>query len=149
MRRIILIILLALLFLSCRSTKTTDTTIIKDSIRTSTQLNIIKGGVNLMRLESPCDSLGNLRPIFYESLLGSLKTTIQSDKGSILIEQEQKQDTIYKEKLVYKDKLIYKDKLVEVEKRYIPKWVWYNLALSVLLIGWTFRRFIPALNIFR
>ena len=144
-----IILLISLLFISCKSTKTTDTTIVKDSIRTSTQLNIIKGGVNLMRFESPCDSLGNLRPIFYNSSLGSLKTTIQSDKGSILIKQEQKPDTIYKEKLVYKDKLIYKDKLVEVEKRYIPKWVWYNLALSILLIGWTFRRFIPALNIFR
>ena len=144
-----LIILISLLFISCKSTKTTDTTIVKDSIRESTKLNIIQSGFNFTKLQDPCDEFGNLRPIFYESLVGGLKTTVKDNNGSIVIGQEQKADTIYKEKLVYRDKLVFKDKLVEVEKRYIPKWVWYNLALSILLICWTFRRFIPGLNIFR
>jgi len=103
------------MFSGCRTLKVKDTSIIKDSINEKTKITLIKSSVGIAKLQNPCDEDGNLRPIFYESSSGGLKTTVKDENGAILIAQEQKTDTIYKEKLVYQDKLIFKDKLVEVE----------------------------------
>jgi len=115
MKTTISILVIILLTISCRTIKTKDTTIIKDSINVNTTTTLIKGSVGIAKLQAPCDENGNLLPIFYESWLGGLKTTIKDENGSIIIAQEQKADTIYKEKLVYRDKLVDKDKLVEIE----------------------------------
>jgi len=137
MKKLIIIILISLLFISCKTKKTQSTTIIKDSIREKVQLNIVKSGFNLTRLYNPCDEFGNLRPIFYNSSSGGLETTIKDDNGTILINQNQKQDTIFKEKLVYRDKLIYKDKLVEVEVK--RPFNFYSILLNVIFALWIFR----------
>jgi len=134
----IFVIITFLSFTSCKSTKTTDTTIIKDSIRESVQLNIIKSGFNSIRFDKPCDEYGNIRPIFYNSSSGGLETTITDDNGSILINQTQKADTIYKEKMVYKDRLIYKDKLIEVEVK--RPFNFYMLIYSILATLWILKK---------
>ena len=115
MKRITAIIIILIMFSGCRTLKVKDTSIIKDSINEKTKITLIKSSVGIAKLQNPCDEDGNLRPIFYESSSGGLKTTVKDENGAILIAQEQKTDTIYKEKLVYQDKLIFKDKLVEVE----------------------------------
>jgi len=148
MKKTILAIIIILLIVSCRSIKTKDTSIIKDSINEKTQVTLIKSSVGLAKIQKPCDDDGNLRPIFYESSSGGLKTTVKDENGSILIKQEQKQDTIYKEKLVYKDKLIYKDKIVEVEVT--PSWNYKVMGtqtiIILLLLALLFRKKIPLLK---
>jgi len=138
MKRITAIIIILIMFSGCRTLKVKDTSIIKDSINEKTKITLIKSSVGIAKLQNPCDEDGNLRPIFYESSSGGLKTTVKDENGAILIAQEQKTDTIYKERLVYKDKLIYKDKLVEVEVT--PKWAWKSLIANIILLLWILRK---------
>ena len=137
-----IIIIVLIILCSCKAKKTHSTSIIKDSISEKTQLDIIRGSSGLTKIYEPCDENGNLRPIFFESLSGGLKTTVKDKDGSIIINQEQKQDTVYFEKIIYKDKSVYKDKLVEVP--FIPKWVkkllGISLGLNLLLLAWIFRK---------
>lgn len=137
---VMIIILMTLA--SCRTIKSSSTIEKRDSIKESSTFTLVKGSANLSVISNPCNEDGTLRPIFYESSTGGLKTTLTDNNGSINISQEQKQDTIFKEKLVYRDKLIYKDK--ETPIPYIPDWIKKTLTISLILnflFGiWIFRK---------
>jgi len=148
MKRIILIILLALLFISCKTKYITSVETKTDTITTTKVVKIDKPQLNEIILENICDSLGQLKQINYISRSNNTKTSLKSSKNSLILNVNI--DSIVNSELeTYKSSLKTEFKEVVIEKRYIPKWVWYNLVVSILLIGWTFRRFIPALNIFR
>ena len=67
------------------------------------------------------------------------KSTATVSNGTLHHTIENKKDSI-KTKIVYKDKIITKTEYkevpveVEVEKKVIPKWVYYSLGLNILVI---------------
>lgn len=146
--KIILIILLALLLISCKTKYITSVETKTDTIQTTKVIKIDKPQLNEIIIENICDSLGQLKMINYISRSDNTKTSLKSTKNSLILTVNI--DSIVNSEIeTYKSSLKTELKEDITEVRYIPKWVWYNLALSILLIGWTFRRFIPGLNIFR
>ena len=146
--KIIALIILALLLISCKTKYITSVETKTDTITTVKVIKIDKPQLNEIIIENICDSLGQLKRINYISRGNNTKTSLKSSKNSLILSVNI--DSIVNSELeTYKSSLKTEFKETIVEKRYIPKWVWYNLAISILLIGWIFRRFIPALNIFR
>ena len=146
--KIIALIILALLLIGCKTRYITKTETKTDTITTVKVIKIDKPQLNEIIIENICDSLGQLKQINYISRSDNTKTSLKSAKNSLILSVNI--DSIVNSEIeTYKSSL--KTELTEdiTKVRYIPKWVWYNLAISILLIGWTFRRFIPALNIFR
>ena len=75
------------------------------------------------------------------------KSTATVSNGTLHHSIENKKDSI-KTKIVYKDKIIkqteYKEVPVEVEveKKVIPKWVYYSLGLNILILSFFLGRLI-------
>lgn len=125
-------------FSSCRTIKTNKTSIKKDSIRENKTFVLVNNSSSFSRIEEPCDENGILRPIFYENTTGGLKTTITDDDGSLLVNQEQKADTIFVDRFIYRDKLDSSDQLTEIPvKNPINT---YLLFYSIGLTLWILRK---------
>ena len=68
------------------------------------------------------------------------KSTATVSNGTLHHEIENKKDSV-KTKIVYKDKIVTKTEYkevpveVEVEKKVIPKWVYYSLGLNILILS--------------
>lgn len=136
MKRTILILLIAWLFLSCRSTKVKET-IKTDTIYKSEIVKITPSQLNSIKIESICDSLGNLKQFKYVFSQGKSKTVLKTIKDTLYLESNI--DSIVDSKVKeYKSSLISKKGVIKVP--YIPKWVWYSLALNILLLVWLFRK---------
>lgn len=75
------------------------------------------------------------------------KSTATVSNGTLHHTIENKKDSI-KTKIVYKDKIITKTEYkevpveVEVEKKVIPKWVYYSLGLNILILSFFLGRLI-------
>ena len=75
------------------------------------------------------------------------KSTATVSNGTLHHSIENKKDSI-KTKIVYKDKIVtkteYKDVPVpvEVEKKVVPKWVYYSLGLNILILAFFLGRLI-------
>ena len=75
------------------------------------------------------------------------KSTATVSNGTLHHNIENKKDSV-KTKIVYKDKIITKTEYkeipvpVEVEKKVIPKWVYYSLGLNILILFYFLGRLI-------
>ena len=136
MKKLLIIILIASLFLSCKSKKIVSEIIKTDTIYKEKVIKITPSRLNSLTVESPCDSLGKLKPFNYTLGSGNDKIIVKTLHNTIYVEQNL--DSI---KEVYEKE--YRSKLdsnkKEIEVPYIPKWVWYSLVLNLLLLVWIFR----------
>ena len=138
MRRILILLIL---FSSCKSTHTTTTDTTKDTVMVNRTLTITPATLNEIIIEDVCDSLGNVRPISYISTSGKAKTVVKSHQNTLKIEVNI--DSIKQVAVdTYKSTLKDKSEVKIITKRYIPKWVWYSLLANILFILYKFRRFI-------
>lgn len=125
---------------SCKTPKTvyknvyhTDTIVSKEIIKV-TQPRL----TNLV-VDEPCDSLGRLKPIFYETKTPTKTLSIKNIDNKLVIEE--KQDSIIEiNKEEKKISISETDEVKVITKA--PKWIWYSIILNILLLGWTFRKFI-------
>lgn len=79
------------------------------------------------------------------------KSTATVSKGTLHHLIENKKDSV-KTKIVYKDKIVTKIEYkevpipVEVEKKVIPKWVYYSLGLNILILSFFLGKLILKLH---
>lgn len=136
----LMIILVIVILSSCKAKTVYKREIVHDTIVEVRIERILQPYETIVEIESPCDSLGNLKPIFFESK-GEGKTISIKSVGN-KIEIIEKVDTVIVYKDVFKEHISTSDNLEIKEIRYIPKWVWYSLGLNLILLVWTFRKFI-------
>ena len=131
MKKILLIILLALLFLSCRAKKIYVETHSTDTIYKSEIIKITPAQVNSLVIESPCDSLGNLKPFMYAIGTGKNKVSLKTVKNTIYVEQN-----IDSLKEVWKNdyKSSTKTSVKEMVTFKTPAWNWKVIIVLIIII---------------
>ncbi|MFZ2432516.1 MAG: hypothetical protein WAW57_15360 [Lutibacter sp.] len=129
--RIFLIILLSFLLIGCKSNKNTVETHSTDTIRIEKIIKITPAQLNNLVIESPCDSLGNLKPFNYSFGSENNKTTVKTLKNTIVIEQNLDSLKSVWEK-EYKASTFKSEKVEIIYKT--PNWNWKIIAVMGLII---------------
>ena len=137
------LVILLIVLVGCKPTQTvTKTEYVHDTISVEKIVKINVPVKQIVEIEQPCDSLGNLKPF---------KTVLKSDKGNVTVIGKDNRisvkfnlDSI---KEVYRKEfqshVSDKVEIKEVEvKQPLPKWIWYSLGLNVILLIWTFKKLI-------
>ena len=121
--------------------------IINDTIITHTTKTVLLPVKNITKIDRPClnDSL-----IMSEQTIATpyAQVTLREEKGSLVVEVNT--DSIINERVRTELKRIQSDTTVSKEvvvKYRLPPWMWYVLGYTVLITLYTFRRFIPYLNL--
>lgn len=148
--RYLLILLIVLTSCKTKHITVTKTEYQKDTIYVEKIVKINVPQTQIIEIESPCDSLGALKPF---------KTVLKSDKVNVSIISKDGKLTatinldsikeVYQKK--FQSSISNKVEIREVEVvKPLPKWVWYSLALNAVLLIWTFKKTIFGLvsNIF-
>jgi len=143
MKNVIFIIILYI-FTGCAAkkvyveTKTTDTIYKKEIIKVSIPQ------VNKVFIDKPCDSLGNIIPFKHIIYNDKVRTVIKTVNNNIVVEQNI--DSIVDIRV---REYISKNKSHEevIIKYRVPKWCYYSLLITSLLLVWIFRKFIPILKL--
>ena len=138
MKRILFLILL--LFVSCSTIKYVP---VKETEYVTVTETLVD---TVIKWTPPIEKTDNETKDTTSTVETSLaKSTATVSNGTLHHNIENKKDSI-KTKIVYKDKIItnteYKEIPVEieVEKKVVPKWVYYSLGLNILVaIGFTIR----------
>ena len=86
MKKLIIIILIASLFLSCKSKKVVSEIIKTDTIYKSEIIKITPTQLNSIKIESICDSLGSLKQFNYTFSSGKVKTVLKTIKDTLYLE---------------------------------------------------------------
>lgn len=137
---------LILLLISCKPTKTVvKTERSHDFIYKENTIKLTPPSISLIKIEKPCDSLGDLKPF---------KTVIKTGKAHITIEGKNNVITAKINLDSIKEGAIkeYRSKFKEsthkevITKYKIPKWVWWLLGINILYIVYRLRKYIPYLN---
>jgi len=137
---IVFFLFLAIILLSgCRTKYKTIETTKNDTLRVEKIVKINVPQIQTVTIESPCDSLGNLKPINYINTTGKVKTSLRSVNNALLLEVniDSIQEVWEKE---YKSKsktVIQKEKVIVYKNR---SWAWYSLIFNFLALGWIFRK---------
>jgi len=131
--------LLIIILSGCRTKYKTIETTKTDTLRVEKIVKINVPQIQTVTIESPCDSLGNLKPINYTNTSGKVKTTLKSIKNNLVMEVniDSIVDSLEKE---YKSKtktVIQKEKVIKYKNR---SWAWYSLIFNLLALGWIFRK---------
>lgn len=130
-------ILLLTIAFGCKAKVVSTEVHTTDTIYKSEIIKIDKPQLNEIFIETICDSLGNVLPIYYTNTSNNVKTTLKSYQSGLKLEVNV--DSIVNSRLSeYKSSLV-KEKEVLVKYK-IPKWVWYNLIYSVLATLFIFRK---------
>ena len=141
MKKLILIWLI--LLVGCKPTQTvTKTEYVHDTISVEKIVKINVPVKQIVEIEQPCDSLGNLKPF---------KTTLKNSKANISIESKNgvlvakinldSLKEVYQKE--FQSKQVEKVEIREVPiKQPISKFWWWSLILNVILLIWVFRKFI-------
>jgi len=143
MKNLIVISIVLLLF-SCRAKKEYIHTTSIDTIRIEKIIKITPAQLNSIKIDSPCDSLGNLKPFSYTFTSDKVKTTLKATNDTIYLEQNIDSLLDIREKEVRKS-IKTKDKLIIKYKT--PRWIWYSVLLNILLLLYISKRFIPFLKL--
>lgn len=128
-------------------------------VETRTEIRYIDSTIvhiDSVSVEIPVERYINITP----NQFSSLETSVASSEASVdslgllhhsLLNKavSLKKEVVYQDRLVYKDSLVYKETPVEVvvekQVRYIPRWVWYSLGISILAllyIAWRLYKFL-------
>ena len=138
------ILIILILLTSCKPQQitVTKTEYVHDTISVEKIVKINVPVKQVVEIESPCDSLGNLKPF---------KTVLKSEKGNVTvvgkdnsISVEFNLDSIKEVHLKeFQSHVSDKVEIREVEvKQPLPKWIWYSLGLNLILLIWTFKKLI-------
>ena len=137
---IVFLLFLAIILLSgCRTKYKTVETTKTDTLTVEKIVKINVPQIQTVTIESPCDSVGNLKSINYTNTSGKVKTSLKSIKNDLVLEVNIDSiiDSLEKE---YKSKtktVIQKEKIIVTKT---PTWAFYSLFLNFLALGWIFRK---------
>ena len=142
MNKLIYILIIITTF-SCKTPKTVYKNVeIHDTIQTNTVLRVTQPRLTNLVLDSPCDSLGVLKPFIYETKTPTKTISIKTKDNKLVITE--KQDSIIEKDVEHKEiSTSISDEIKVITKT--PKWAWYSLILNVLLMVWTLRKIIKPL----
>lgn len=130
------LLILLVLFTSC---KTKQSTVIHktDSIIVTKVIKVTPSRLNELVIQNVCDSLGNLKIINYTNTSDKVQTTLKTVKNTLILEVNI--DSLKQEWIKERKTSILKEKIV-VEKKYIPKFVYYIIIYSILATLFIFRK---------
>jgi len=142
----IIIVIIALLVLSllysCKAKIVSVETHKTDTIYKSEIVKITNPQLNEIVLQSPCDSLGNIRPFIFKTTSDKVKTVIEAKDNYIYITQNL--DSIKESAVKEYQSKTDTSEIVKV-KTVLSEWFWYLLIYSGLATVWIFRK--PLLKI--
>ena len=139
----VIIIFILFLLIGCKAKKVYIETHSVDTIKVDRVIKITPAQLNSIVIDSPCDSLGNLKPFNYTLESGNDKLTVKNIHNKINIEQK-KDSSKSVETDTFKSSTKTSNTITKVP--YIPKWAYYSLLINVLFGAYTFRKFIPILK---
>jgi len=129
--RIFLIILIAFLLIGCKAKIVTIETHTTDTLRIEKIIKITPQQLNSLVIDSPCDSLGNLKPFIYSFGSKENKTTVKTLKNTIVIEQNiDSLKSVWEKE--YKASTFKSEKVETIYKT--PNWNWKIMAVMGLII---------------
>ena len=133
----IIITIVVLMIFGCRSKKEYIETNTTDTIKVSKIVKITPKQLNSLVIDTPCDSLGNLKPFTYTFGSGKNKTVLKAKNDTIYLEQNN--DSIINSwKEEYKSSFKSEDARVEIPVT--PGWAWKLLIYSILATIWIFKK---------
>ena len=136
MKKLIILILISLLFLSCKTKKIVSNQTKTDTIFKSEIIKITPARLNQLTIDSPCDSLGKLKPFNYTLSSGNDKIIVKTLHNTIYVEQNL--DSIKQVwKKEYESHIDTKDTVVRVEVKNPLNF--YLLLYSIVITMWVFR----------
>ncbi len=128
-----LLVLIAISLIGCKAKTITIETHTTDTLRVEKIVRIIPAQLNSLVIDSPCDSLGNLKPFMYSFGTNNNKLSIKAKNNTIYVTQDL--DSV---KSVWEKEYKAKTSTSEIVKiKYkTPVWVWKLIAglLFVVLI---------------
>lgn len=146
MKKIIFIALIFSVAFGCRSKKTITEykEIVRiDSVQVIKEREVIKRFTDTLTIESPCDSLGNLKP--FKQLISTKqgKVSIQNKNGSIIAQidlKEQVNENTNSKQTSLKENTLIKTK--EIIKYRTPLWCYIVIVLlsSIIILLLRFRK---------
>ena len=146
---IAMVLILMVLFVSCKSTETVITRdhVLSDTlIRHETELITLPTHYTTI-IKNPCLQ-DSLKALDHTINTGNATVTIKNQDGNLAIEVDT--DSIINSRVEEIRKRLEKETSVKettVVKTRVSKWFFYLLGYSILLTLYTFRKFIPYLNL--
>ena len=131
---------------SCKVKETTTSTrVIHDTLTVKEVVTITPPTRNVTIIESPCKG-DTLKPISNISKFEKGTIKVSNDGGDLRVEVNI--DSIVNSRLEQERlKTDTSVKEVVITRYRVPSWMWYVVVYATLLTAWTFRRFIPILNL--
>lgn len=140
MNKYIIFLIVIISVLSCRTPKTVYKNVeVHDTVRIKEVLTVIQPRLTNLVVDEPCDSLGRLKPIFYEVVTPSKTLSIKNVDNKLVVVEEDKETVVTKDKEVEKVSTSVTDEVKVITR--VPKWAWYSLMGNIVLLFWTFRKF--------
>ena len=138
MKRILFLILL--LFVSCSTIKYVP---VKGEDIYHTEY-VTKDSIVYTPVEVIKEVVPELDTLYMETSVAKAKAYLDTNLNTLKGEMKNKKEIIYKDKIVYRDSIIIQKQEVpvevEVEKKVVPCWCWWSLAINILVaIGFTIR----------
>ncbi len=140
MRYLLLILLIVLTSCKPQQITVTKTEYQKDTIYVEKVVKINVPQTQIVEIESPCDSLGVLKP--FKTVLKSDKVNVsivsKDGKLTATIDLDSIKEVHQKE---FQSSISNKVEIREVKvEQPLPKWVWYSLGINAVLLIWTFKK---------
>lgn len=148
MKKKTLLIAVAILTIGCATKKTvtiTEKEFIRDTVFKDKLIKIQVPVKQVVEIEKPCDSLGNLKDFSQVVETDNVRVVVRTVNNTIRAEvnlDSIKSATINEYKALNSDKTTVKE--VEIV-RYKTNWFWIILAVTMTL--WKFKKYIPYLNL--
>lgn len=109
--------------------------IVKDSIYITKDRVIVERVLDSIVIDSPCDSLGNLKPFKRTLIIPQGKIDLYSENGNINSNIDLKG---YEKVLEKRYQLMYEKKVSEIESKSVsyktPLWMWLTIILETIII---------------
>jgi len=137
MKKTLLLLIFILLF-GCKSKIVTVNTHSSDTIRIERIVKITPEQINSLIIDSPCDSLGNLKPFTYK--FNSGKNTIYLKGENNIIYLKQNIDSIKQVWQKEQQKSTFKsDKMEIISKTPKENWIIMLVMSIIIVLLWKFR----------
>lgn len=137
------LLLILLVVVSCKPKQVYLETHSIDTIKVKEVITIQPSQLNQLIIDTPCDSLGKLKPINYTFGTDNDKTTVKTTHNKLIIAQK-KDSVISTEK---ETATISKTTSASVKIKYkYPKWIWYSLGFNLLVLLYILKKFTSIFN---
>ena len=131
MKRILFLILL--LFVSCSTIKYVP---VKGDDIYHTEY-VTKDSIIYTPVEVIKEVVPKLDTLYMETSVAKAKAYLDTNINILKGEMKNKKEIIYKDKIIYRDSIIIQKQEipveVEVEKKVVPGWCWWSLAINILV----------------